>query len=209
MFSYTGNSVQTASGNFQNFYYFFYSTQIKVGNDLSAATEVNVKTADKPSFIFTDTTLKSTSAATYQWYLNDETIVGATNQNYRPSTNGMYKVATKLGSCTSVSDSRLIMVTAIEEAPVKEISLRISSVDYIENMIKGASFYVQFSNIQTEDISLDIMNSMGSNVFHKENLINQRSPQRININNLTTGVYFVKIYANKKVYVQRVFITNN
>lgn len=209
MFSYTGNSVQTASGNFQNFYYFFYSTQIKVGNDLSAATEVNVKTADKPSFIFTDTTIKSTSAATYQWYLNDETIVGATNQNYRPSTNGMYKVATKLGSCTSVSDSRLIMVTAIEEAPVKEIGLRISSDDYIENMIKGASFYVQFSNIQTEGISLDIMNSMGSNVFHKENLINQRSPQRININNLTTGVYFVKIYANKKVYVQRVFITNN
>jgi hypothetical protein len=50
---------------------------------------------------------------------------------------------------------------------------------------------------------------MGTNVFHKENLINQRSPQKININNLTPGVYFVKIYANKKVYVQRVFITNN
>jgi hypothetical protein len=121
----------------------------------------------------------------------------------------MYKVATKLGTCTSVSDSRLIIATAIEEAQPKEISLRISSVDYTQNMIKGSSFYVQFSNIQTEGISLDIMNSMGSNVFHKENLINQRSPQRININNLTTGVYFVKIYANKKVYVQRVFVTNN
>ena len=209
MFSYTGNSVQTASGNFQNFYYFFYNTQIKAGNILTAASEVNVKTADKPSFIFTDTTLKATSASTYQWYLNDETIVGATNQNYRPSTNGMYKVATKLDNCTSVSDSRLIMVTAIEEASVKEIGLRISSDDYIENMIKGSSFYIQFSNIQTEGITLDIMNSMGSNVFHKENLINQRSPQKININNLTTGVYFVKIYANKKVYVQRVFIANN
>jgi hypothetical protein len=76
-------------------------------------------------------------------------------------------------------------------------------------MIKGSSFYIQFSNIQTEGITLDIMNSMGSNVFHKENLINQRSPQKIFINNLTTGVYFVKIYANKKVYVQRVFVTNN
>jgi hypothetical protein len=121
----------------------------------------------------------------------------------------MYKVATKLDNCTSVSDSRLIMVTPIEEASVKEINLRISSDDYIENMIKGNSFYLQFSNIQTEGITLDIMNSMGNNVFHKENLINQRSPQKININNLTTGVYFVKIYANKKVYVQRVFIANN
>ena len=209
IFSYTGNSVQTASGNFQTFFYFFYSTQIKAGNTLSAAKEVTVTTSEKPSFIFTDTTLKATSASTYQWYLNDEAILGATNQNYRPSTNGMYKVATKLGNCTSVSDSKLIMTTAIEEAQPKEISLRISSIDYTENMIKGSSFYVQFSNIQTEDISLDIINSMGNNVFHKENLINQRSPQRININNLTTGVYFVKIYANKKVYVQRVFITNN
>ena len=209
IFSYTGNSVQPASGNFQTFYYFFYSTQIKAGNTLSAATEVTVKTSEKPSFVFTDTTLKATSASSYQWYLNDETIAGANNQNYRPSINGMYKVATKLGNCTSVSESKLIMVTPIEEAPVKEINLRISSVDNTQNMIKGSSFYVQFSNIQTEDISLDIINSMGSNVFHKENLINQRSPQRININNLTTGVYFVKIYANKKVYVQRVFITNN
>ena len=209
VFSYTGNSVQTASGNFQTFFYFFYSTQIKAGNTLSAATEVTVKTSEKPSFIFTDTTLKSTSASSYQWYLNDVAIAGATNQNYRPSTNGMYKVTTKLGSCTSDSDSRLIIATPIEEAPTKEISLRISSVDFIENMIKGSSFYVEFSNIQTEGISLDIINSMGNNVFHKENLINQRSPQRITINNLTTGVYFVKIYANKKVYVQRVFITNN
>ena len=135
--------------------------------------------------------------------------MGATNQNYRPSTNGMYKLSALIDNCPSFSESKLIMVTAIEEAPVKEISLRISSVDYIENMIKGSSFYVQFSNIQTASISLDIINSMGNNVFHKENLINQRSPQKININNLTPGVYFVKIYANKKVYVQRVFITNN
>ena len=209
IFSYTGNSVQTASGNFQNYFYFFYNTQIKAGTDLSDAREVIVKTIDKPSFNFTDTTLKASTAPSYQWYLNDEAIMGATNQNYPPSTNGMYKVSALIDNCPSFSESKLIMVTAIEEAPVKEISLRISSVDYIENMIKGSSFYVQFSNIQTASISLDIINSMGNNVFHKENLINQRSPQQININNLTTGIYFVKIYANKKVYIQRVFITNN
>jgi len=209
IFSYTGNSVQTASGNYQNYFYFFYNTQINTGEGMSPASEVSVKNYEKPNFIFSDTTLKASSATSYQWYLNDETIVGATNQNYRPLVNGMYKVSAKFGTCTSVSDSRLIMVTAIEEAPVKEINLRISSDDNIENMIKGGSFYVNFSNIQTEGITLDIINSTGSNVFHKENLINQSSPQHITINNLTTGVYFVKIYANKKVYVQRVFITNN
>ena len=209
VFSFTGNSVQAASGNYQNYFYFFYSTQIQMDNAMSAATEVMVNTAQKPSITFSDTTLKASNASSYQWYLNDEVITGATKQTYRPLVNGMYKVSTLLGGCSSLSDSKLIMVTAIEEAPAKEINLRISSDDYIENIIKGSSFYIQFSNIQTEDITLDIINSMGANVFHKENLINQRSPQHININNLSTGVYFVKIYANKKVYVQRVFLTNN
>ena len=76
-------------------------------------------------------------------------------------------------------------------------------------MIKGNSFFVQFSAIQTQDISLELVNSTGNKVFQAQNLINQTTPQRITIGNLNTGVYFVKIYANKKVYVQRVFITNN
>jgi sulfur relay (sulfurtransferase) DsrF/TusC family protein len=49
---------------------------------------------------------------------------------------------------------------------------------------------------------------MGSKVFQKENLMNQQTPQHVTIESLTTGIYFVKIYANNKVYVQRVFITN-
>lgn len=49
---------------------------------------------------------------------------------------------------------------------------------------------------------------MGTRVAHKENLINQRNAQKINIENLVTGVYYIKVYANNKVYVQRVFITN-
>jgi hypothetical protein len=75
-------------------------------------------------------------------------------------------------------------------------------------MIKGNQFYIQFSNIQTQDISLEIMNTMGTKVFQKENLINQRTPQLVTMNSVTPGIYFVKIYANKKVYVQRVFIDN-
>ena len=100
-------------------------------------------------------------------------------------------------------------MTDIAEASAKEIRLKITSDDYVENIIRGNSFYIQFSNIQTQGISLEIINSMGNKVFRKENLINQQTPQHVTIESLTTGIYFVKIYANNKVYVQRVFITNN
>ena len=100
-------------------------------------------------------------------------------------------------------------MTDVAEASAKEINLKITSNDYVEHLIRGNSFYIQFSNIQTQGISLEIINSMGGKVFHKDNLINQRTPQHVTIGSLTTGIYFVKIYANNKVYVQRVFVTNN
>jgi len=112
------------------------------------------------------------------------------------------------GDCENISDNKLILVTDIAEANVKEINLKISSNDFIENLIRGNSFYVQFSNIESQRISLEIINSSGGKVFQQENLINQRAPQHITIESLNTGVYFVKIYANNKVYVQRVLITN-
>jgi hypothetical protein len=48
---------------------------------------------------------------------------------------------------------------------------------------------------------------MGDRVFQKDKLVNQMGPQSISINNLNAGIYFVRIFANNKVYIQRVFIT--
>jgi hypothetical protein len=142
--------------------------------------------------------------------MNDSLIQGALRQSYKPIRNAYYKVSTKsiAGDCENISDNKLILVTDIVEANPKEISLKISSNDNVENLIRGNSFYVQFSNIQSQRISLEIINSSGGKVFQQENLINQRAPQHITTESLNTGIYFVKIYANNKVYVQRVLITN-
>ena len=215
IFSFTGNSATPSTANpnvnFQNYFYFFYNTQIKSADCMSDATLVNVTTNNKPTIIQSGDSLISSSGSGYQWYMNDSLISGATKQSYKPTRNAMYKVATITiaGDCQNISDNKLILVTDIAEASAKEISLKIISDDYVENIIRGNSFYIQFSNIQTQKISLEIINSMGNKVFQKENLINQQAPQRITIESLNTGIYFVKIYANNKVYVQRVFITNN
>jgi hypothetical protein len=209
--SYTGNSVAAASGNYQNYFYFFYNTQVKTNDCMSAPTLINISTNNKPTFTQSGDSLLSSTGSGYQWYINDSLIDGATKQSYKPTRNALYKVATITiaGDCQNVSDNKLILVTDIAEASAKEIKLKITSNDYVENMIKGNSFYIQFSNIQTQKISLEIMNSMGNKVFQKENLTNQQTPQHITIASLASGIYFVKIYANNKVYVQRVFITNN
>jgi hypothetical protein len=211
LISFTGNSVSTASGNFQNYFYFFYNTQVSSPDCMSSPSLINITTNSKPTISQSGDSLISSLASSYQWYLNDSLITGATKQSYKPTRNAMYKVSTKTisGDCENTSDNKLILVTDVAEASAKEISLKITSTDYVENLIRGNSFYIQFSNIQTQGITLEIMNSTGGKVYQKENLINQRSPQRLTIGSLNSGIYFVKIYANNKVYVQRVFITNN
>ena len=209
VFSYTGNSVGASSGNYQNYFYFFYNTQVNSIDCVSPASKINIVASSKPIITQSGDSLISSNASVYQWYMNDSSIQGATNQSYKPTRNAMYKVATFTGNCQNLSDNKLILVTDVTEASAKEINLKISSDDYVENLIRGNSFYIQFSNIQTQGIELEIINSMGNKVFQKENLINQRTPQHITIGSLVTGIYFVKIYANNKVYVQRVFITNN
>ncbi|MEY3209307.1 MAG: hypothetical protein RL064_1338, partial [Bacteroidota bacterium] len=203
------NSVATATGNFQNYYYFFYNTQISTNDCYNSSSEISIKTAEKPSFTLVGDSLITTTASNYQWYMNDVAIAGAINQSFKPTTNAYYKVAAFTGDCQNLSDNRLILITDIATASPNEIRLKITSDDYVENIIKGNSFYIQFSNIQTQGISLEILNSNGNSLFVKENLNNQNTPQHVTIPSLSTGVYFIKIYANKKVYVQRVLITNN
>ena len=217
LFSFTGNSVGTTQGNFQNYFYFFYSTQISTNDFVSPATKIAVQTTTIPSITKVADTLISSAGNSYQWYLNDIGIEGATNQTYKATKNGQYKVSVTAADCQTTSQNILVLtrdingnlITGIQESSPNEINLIISSDDNIKNLIKGNSFYIQFSNVQTQDIALDIVNLSGESVYHSEKLINQQIPQHLTLRNLTTGVYFVKVYANKKVYVQRVFITNN
>lgn len=216
VFSYTGNSVTAASGNFQNFFYFFYNTQISTSDCDSPPTTIPVNIISTPTFKLQGDSLTATAATTYQWYMNDEFLNGATSQVYKPTKNAIYKVMTNNNGCQILSENKLVLVrdnngniiTNILEGSAKDINLRITSTDYIENLIKGNAFYISFSNLQTNDISIDVLNSMGNRVAYKNKLFNQRTPQKIDIDNLVTGVYYIKVYAKNKVYVQRVFITN-
>ncbi len=63
--------------------------------------------------------LTSSAAASYTWYLNGETIVGAVTQSYRASTSGRYTVITgNANSCKSIeSAATTVVVNAPPTAP--------------------------------------------------------------------------------------------
>jgi hypothetical protein len=203
----TGN---WAGANFEKFYYFFYNMQISTPEHEKALTKIPVIYTAKPVIsLITNDSLSTNKADSYQWFINDEAITGATKNGIKVTKNAMYKVSTTIGTCTNYSDNKLVLITDIPQAPTKEIGLKIVSTDYIENIIKGNQFYIQFNNVKTNAIGLSIMNSSGQTVFQKDKLNNQITAQPVQISTLTTGIYYVKVFANNKVYVQSVFVTNN
>ncbi len=205
--SITGN---WAGANFEKFYYFFYNMQVSTPVYENNLTKIPVILTAKP--VITQIGIDSLStgvADSYQWLMNDEYINGATKQGYKVTKNAMYKVSTTIGTCTNYSDNKLVLITDIPQAPTKEIGLKIVSTDYIENVIKGNQFFIQFNNVKTNAIGLSILNNNGVTVFQKDKLNNQNTAQAVQVPTLTTGIYFVKVFANNKVYVQSVFVTNN
>ena len=205
--SITGN---WAGANFEKFYYFFYNMQISTPQHEKALTKIPVILTAKPviSQIGNDS-LYTTAADSYQWFMNDESIAGATKSGIKVTKNAMYKVSATTGTCTNYSDNKLVLITDIPQAPTKEIGLKIVSTDYVENIIKGNQFYIQFNNVKTNAIGLNILNSSGQIVFQKDKLNNQNTAQPVQVPTLSTGIYYVKVFANNKVYVQSVFVTNN
>ena len=205
--SITGN---WAGADFEKYYYFFYNMQISTAQHENTLTKIPVIFAAKP--VITQIGIDSLStgnADSYQWFMNDEYINGAIKQGIKVTKNAMYKVSSTTGTCTNYSDNKLVLITDIPQAPTKEIGLKIVSTDYVENIIKGNQFYIQFNNVKTNTIGLSILNSNGVTVFQKDKLNNQNTAQAVQLPTLTTGIYFVKVYANNKVYVQSVFVTNN
>jgi hypothetical protein len=205
--SITGN---WAGKDFEKFYYFFYNMQISTPKYEKALSKIPVILTAKPviSQIGIDS-LNTSAADTYQWFMNDESITGATKSGIKVTKNAMYKVSATIGTCTNYSDNKLVLITDIPQAPTKEIGLKIVSTDYVENIIKGNQFYIQFNNVKTNAIGLNILNSSGQIVFQKDKLNNQHSAQTVQVPTLSTGIYYVKVFANNKVYVQSVFVTNN
>jgi hypothetical protein len=205
--SITGN---WAGANFERFYYFFYNMQISTPEHEKSLSTIPVILTAKPIItqIGSDS-LSSNAADSYQWFINDETIPGATKSGIKITKNGMYKVSATIGTCTNSSDNKLVLITDIPQAPTKEIGLKIVSTDYIENIIKGNQFYIQFNNVKSNAISLSILNSNGQTVFQRDKLNNQNTAQTIQVPTFSTGIYYVKVFANNKVYVQSVFVTNN
>ena len=127
----------------------------------------------------------STAAVGYQWFLNGVAIAGATSQFYAPTENGIYTViVSNENGCTSVSLPFEWLITSINKNSNSNLAIFPNpsqnhiSVVWESEKIKSVQIFDLLGNlVQIEHDNFD----------------------KINVSNLSSGNYFVRILNAKGV----------
>ncbi|GAB4404648.1 MAG: hypothetical protein OHK0053_30270 [Microscillaceae bacterium] len=154
-----------------------------------------------PNITINGNVLTSSSTTGNQWYLNGNIIAGATQQNYTAQQNGNYHVVvTNANNCSAQSNTLAFTTVGIADLE------RVGVTSVYPNPTNGL-LNIQFSDNQ-QDVQLEIYDVSGRVHIQKRVMtISQNSVETLNLDNLTTGVYTLRILKNENQATFRIVVT--
>ncbi len=161
----------------------------------SSMVTITVQTPVTPIINFSNDTLFSSPASSYQWYLNGVAINGADDSLYIPLIDGNYSVeTTDSNGCTVVSSEYQYFHTALKEHGI--IRTHVYPNPNVGN------FYIE-SNEAVKEIA--IYNTLGQVINHntKEYSGNKYS---IDLKDKANGLYFLKLYIGNQILTEKITI---
>lgn len=154
------------------------------GCDSIVTLTLNVFALDKPVIVKNTNNLVASGYSSYQWYLDDNLIAGATDSSYSYNSSGNYTVrVTNANGCGAVSDVVNIPANgsvAQEGAMVVPNPAKDFVTIRFPNAI--ASFYISIVNMEGKKIGL-------------QSFANTNSP-RLDVRKLPAGVYLLRLFGS-------------
>lgn len=147
-----------------------------------APAKPTITTTMTPPFI-----LNASAADFYQWFLNGDTIPGATQQDYTATQSGSYQVmVTNQFGCSQMSDPISLTIG------LKEDWFATQRISVFPNPTSG-SMTLRFE-LPAKEITLRIYTLSGK-LVHNENLPAAQSGEvhTLDISNLPSGVYLLQV----------------
>ncbi len=151
---------------------------------------------DKPVISKEWLILTSTPAKTYQWYFNGEAIKGATEQSYKITKIGTYKVEiTDSNECSNTSDP-FEVTTDVKETPEN------SSIKIHPNPSTGVFNIEMNFDRSYPTMEITVRNSLGSEIFTRTySSLNGLFYDKVDLSELASGIYFFEVKYNGKFFV--------
>ncbi len=167
----------------------------------SNAIVVNIFTGTPPTVSYSADTLQSSPAISYQWYLNGQLILGATNPTYLAQKSGSYYVVTTdANGCVVQSD--IIEFTYVANGIEQIDGLKDFSV-YPNPSEDVLTVELKFASIT--NFKIEFTDMLGNTVKMPDLIKNKDTFNKTyDIHELANGVYFMKLSAGGESLVYKV-----
>jgi len=149
------------------------------------------------SVVGNDLTVNPTFSS-YQWLLNGSALAGATMQNWTANNTGVYSVTvTDSAGCTATSDTTFLFVSLSPKAGASEL---VVAPNPFRDQVR---FETEISVSGTMEVF--ILDATGR-ILKSERLevVPGRLRQSMNLSELPTGVYFLRLESNEGNGVARI-----
>ncbi|PWJ42262.1 M4 family metallopeptidase [Sediminitomix flava] len=173
---------------------YYVTVYDKEGRGTTFSTMIEISEIEMPFITISGTTLMSSEAAFYQWYLNGEMIEGANSQTYEVGRNGVYSVSVaNEHGCINLSEDFSAIVMSNETA------LETTNVFY-PNPTNGL-LNLNVSE-RTSACSITIFNSYGSQILSESFDV---APESLDLSSLPSGIYLVQYNDQDSTVTQKIF----
>ena len=150
----------------------------------------------EPVIIQNGDTVSVGSFSSYQWFLNNVLITGATQSEYIVTEVGNYTVTVELNGCYNTSDSYFVEAKTFEW-----------QVNLFPNPTSG-KFKLQIYNLKNKPLSIKMFDVLGELIYKEELRVDVKNYlQQFDINNLSDGIYYLQIQSDKLHLVKPVILT--
>jgi hypothetical protein len=139
--------------------------------------------------------LVDTDGVEYEWFLNGQPIVGASDQSFVPELSGNYSVTVTLeNGCEITSDLMMVSVSLGEELADKIHLFPNPANENVMLELPQGNWQVSFTDIT------------GKTLLENHNLIQGR--HNINLNTLSGGMYLIRISSESGSVVKKMMVNN-
>ncbi len=153
---------------------------------------VNAPAVATPTITVAGNTFTSTSATTYQWYLNGVQIPGATSQSYTATVSGTYQVRTTDAAACGYAYS------ALEDLSVPTGIATAAETDLLNAFPNPATNMLYLSgNAVNGSFDVQLINMAGQVVLTETNA------RELDLSSLPAGMYHVMIHTHGEAVISR------
>ncbi|MES2794346.1 MAG: S8 family serine peptidase [Bacteroidota bacterium] len=174
--------------------YFVQLSENGICPTASNSLSITAKSPAAPIITATANLLTSSPAENYQWLLARVPIEGANKQEFTAFKTGSYSIQGVVDGCTVQSFEIYLIILADETLPAETDLLLFPNPAFDKFTIK---------NLKSKTIKYQIFNNLGQKIQESELQNNPDNPPSVSISQLTPNQYFIRMEADKKVYLKK------